>query len=112
MSETTSEQLDRGEHKALTERDRARKAQVLLEDPLLVAAFEDIHDELLKAFAASGPDDGPRRNDIWRTTKLLDKLKAHLGEHLRTGTLAEATLADIEEKRKRMGMFKRLRSVA
>ncbi len=108
----TSEQLDRDEHKALTERDRARRAEQLLTDPLLAAAFAEIRSGLLKAFEASGPNDAPRREDVWRSVKLLDKLKGHLSEHLRTGKLAEATLADIEEKRKLFGNWRRLRKVA
>lgn len=112
MTDTSSEQLDQDEHKALTERDRSRRAQQLLEDPLLATAFTEIRAGLLTAFEASGPEDAMRREDVWRSIKLLDKLKGHLSRHMQTGKLAEATLADIEEKRTRMGIFKRLRSAA
>ena len=108
--EAAKDQLDREEHQALTERERAHRAKQLLENPLLVAAFADIGAGLTTAFNASGPGDTLRREDIWRSVKLLDRLKASLATHLETGKLAKASLATIEQRRK--SLFQRIRSVA
>ena len=111
-TEAAIEQLNEDESTALTERDMASCAKRLLGDPLLVAAFADIREGLLRAFEDSGPHDTTLREDAWRSVRLLDKIKKHIATHVETGKLAEAMLAEIEEKRKKMGIWNRLRNVA
>lgn len=111
-TEAAIEQLNEDEHTALTERDRASRAKRLLNDPLLVAAFADIREGLLREFEHSGPHDALLRESAWRAVRLLDKIKAHIATHLQTGQLAEARLAEIEDTRKKMGFWKHLRKIA
>ena len=104
--------LDAEEMGCLKETDRAANAKRILDDPLFVAAFGNIRADLASAFEGSEPDEGARREDIWRSIRLLDKLYKHIAEHLETGKLASEQLGRIENKRKKLGIFERLRRVA
>ena len=80
------------EHKRIAERERGARAKILLEDDLLDAAFIDIESALTKAWRDSSSGEVQRREDAWRSLRLLEKLRGTLEHHVNTGKLAEMEL--------------------
>lgn len=81
------------------QRDRAVKAQSLLENELLIEGFEALEQMLTEAWKKSKPGDTARREDAWRSLILLGKLRNGLESHVRTGRLAEKQLLDLKQPR-------------
>ena len=69
--------------------DRARRAQSLLNDPLIVEAFETLEKDLLDTWKQSGTGDKETRGSLWLAMRLLDRLRIHLQSILETGQMAE-----------------------
>ena len=69
--------------------DRARRAQSLLNDPLIVEAFETLERDLLDTWKQSGTGDKETRESLWLAMRLLDRLRIHLQSILETGQMAE-----------------------
>ena len=69
--------------------DRARRAQSLLNDPLIVEAFETLEKYLLDTWKQSGTGDKETRESLWLAMRLLDRLRIHLQSILETGQMAE-----------------------
>ena len=69
--------------------DRARRAQSLLNDPLIKEAFETLEKDLLDTWKQSGTSDKETRESLWLATRLLDRLHIHLQSILETGQMAE-----------------------
>jgi hypothetical protein len=89
------------------EMGRARRAEVLLSDPLIVEAFQAVEDEAMRQWRASVAKDNGDRERIWLIVKLLDRVKGHLRAVIETGKLADAQVkqfADIE-RAKKLGLF-------
>ena len=75
-----------------------KRAQQLLDDPLLKKAFEDLVDIYkLEIFNTNFADDNKRRN-LWVAYNMVDKIKGHLLSVMSSGKLAQA---DIEQLNKR-----------
>ena len=69
--------------------DRARRAQSLLNDPLVKEAFETLEKDLLDSWRNSGTSDTETRESLWLAMRLLDRLRIHLQSILETGQMAE-----------------------
>lgn len=69
--------------------DRARRAQSLLNDPLIKEAFETLEKDLLDSWRNSGTSDTETRESLWLAMRLLDRLHIHLQSILETGQMAE-----------------------
>jgi len=69
--------------------DRARRAQSLLNDPLVKEAFETLEKDLLDSWRNSGTSDTETRESLWLAMRLLDRLHIHLQSILETGQMAE-----------------------
>ncbi len=69
--------------------ERARRAQSLLNDPLIVEAFETLEKDLLDSWKHSGTSDKETRESLWLAMRLLDRLHIHLQSILETGQMAE-----------------------
>ena len=87
------------EHKLLRERDRGKRAEILLKDELLIEAFAAVEAALLAKIKDSKAEQGALREDAWRSLKLLEKVNAALVSHIRSGKFAAADLDVIEKKR-------------
>jgi hypothetical protein len=83
--------------------DRAHRAKLLINDPLLAQAFADIEETLIASWRDSTSDRLPLREDAWRSLKLLEKLKGALEKHIRDGSVAERDLLELQKK-KRFGI--------
>ena len=69
--------------------DRARRAQSLLNDPLVKEAFETLEKDLLDSWRNSGTSDTETRESLWLAMRLLDRIHIHLQSILETGQMAE-----------------------
>ena len=69
--------------------DRARRAQSLLNDPLIKEAFETLEKDLLDSWRNSGTSDTETRESLWLAMRLLDRLHIHLQSIVETGQMAE-----------------------
>ena len=69
-----------------------KRAQVLLNDPLLKQAFEDLLETYKQEiFNTSFTDDNKRRY-LWMAYNMLDKIRGHLITIMESGKLAQKDL--------------------
>ncbi len=87
-------------------RDRARgvRAGELLENELLVEAFETARAEYLKAWESTPARDVEGRERLWIMVKLIDRVRGHLRQVLDAGKIADAHMHEIE----RRGVMRRM----
>ena len=69
----------------MTPEERERRAQSLLEDPLLKEAFDILKEDLMGRWSQSGSTDLEAREAIWLAMRLLDKIHAHITSIVETG---------------------------
>ena len=75
-----------------------KRAQQLLDDPLLKKAFEDLVDIYkLEIFNTNFADDDKRRN-LWVAYNMVDKIKGHLLSVMSSGKLAQADLENLNKR--------------
>jgi len=75
-----------------------KRAQQLLDDPLLKKAFEDLVDIYkLEIFNTNFADDDKRRN-LWVAYNMVDKIKGHLLSVMSSGKLAQADLEHLNKR--------------
>ena len=72
---------------------RGERARQLLEEPLIVEAFDLIEREYTQAWQDSPARDAEARELLYLSLKNIRKVKAHLTHVMEAGTLAKATLA-------------------
>ena len=75
------------------EQQRGRDAQRLLEDPLLIEAFDTLEQEIMRSWKTAPARDVEGREKLWMMLHLLQKARNHLESVMQSGKLAEATLA-------------------
>jgi hypothetical protein len=76
---------------------RGRAAERLLNDPLMIEAFESIERSIMEEWKACR---WPRRRDrLWTELKLLSRVKGHLAQTIASGKLAKQQLG------KRVGLL-------
>lgn len=73
---------------------RADRAKELLENPLVIEAFETIEFELTKALMDSPARDTEGREKLYLMNQLLKRVKKHFESTVNTGYLAKRTIAD------------------
>jgi len=67
---------------------RGRQAQDILDSEIFKGAFDSISDSLHNAWLDTLPEETNRREECWRTLKLLGTLERELGQHMITGKMA------------------------
>ena len=78
--------------KTETQVREGKRAQVLLNDPLLKQAFEDLLGTYKQEiFNTSFTDDNKRRY-LWMAYNMLDKIKGHLQTIMESGKLSQKDL--------------------
>ena len=77
------------------EADAADRARVVIEDPLLVAAFEALDARFMMAWRATQPTDCAGREQLWHHIQALAEVRAQLNAALEDGLMAKARLAEI-----------------
>ena len=84
-------------------RERGERAKRLLEDPLLIEAFQAVEMKAINDWLAA--TDVETREDCWRGARVVKGVRDHLASYLSDATLAEA---QIEREKARRGKFNRL----
>ena len=75
-----------------------KRAQVLLNDPLLKQAFEDLLETYKQEiFNTSFADDNKRRS-LWMAYNMLDKIRGHLQTIMESGKLASKDLELLQKQ--------------
>ena len=74
-----------------------KRAQVLLNDPLLKQAFEDLLETYKQEiFNTSFADDNKRRS-LWMAYNMIDKIRGHLQSIMESGKLAQKDLEQLNK---------------
>lgn len=104
--------LDDQEVTATREAERARQAARIVDNPLFKEAVAACNDKIHDEFARSKLSDDETRRNARIAIDLLDRLLKNLKHHIETGKMANQTLVNIEDERKRKGIFQRVRKVS
>jgi len=88
------------EGKLREQEHRGIRAKALLENDLLLGAFESIETALLDAWRNSNASETDGREDAWRSIQLLKNLRECLDRHVITGKDAGKELLRIQDKSK------------
>ena len=73
---------------------RADRAKEILENPLVIEAFETIEREITQALMDSPARDTEGREKLYLMNQLLKRVKKHFESTVNTGYLAKRTIAD------------------
>ena len=74
----------------MTPEERERRAQSLINDPLLNEAFDVLKEDLMNRWSHSGSTDLEARESIWLAMRLLDRIHGHINSIVETGYMAKA----------------------
>ena len=99
MSDETKE-LDAKARDLQPDLARAERAKQILEDPMVVEAFDAIETSCLEGFKASGPDQVAFREDCHKIFLAIGMFKDIFKKHLDTGKMANSRLLEINEQKK------------
>ena len=73
----------------MTPEERERRAQSLVDDPLLKEAFDVLKEDLMNRWSHSGSTDLEARESIWLAIRLLDRIHGHINSIVETGHMAK-----------------------
>ena len=73
----------------MTPEERERRAQSLINDPLLNEAFDALKEDLMNRWNHSGSTDLQARESIWLAMRLLDRIHGHINSIVETGHMAK-----------------------
>ena len=71
---------------------QGKRAQVLLNDPLLKQAFEDLLETYKEEIFNTNFADDDKRKSLWMAYNMLDKIRGHLQTIMESGKLAQQDL--------------------
>ena len=75
-----------------TQLRRGKRAQALLDDPLLKQAFEDLLETYKDQIFNTNFADDDQRKSLWMAYNMLDKIRGHLQTIMESGKLAQKAL--------------------
>ena len=73
----------------MTPEVRERRAQSLINDPLLKESFDVLKEDLMNRWNHSGSTDLEARESIWLAMRLLDRIHGHINSIVETGHMAK-----------------------
>ena len=73
----------------MTPEERERRAQSLINDPLLKESFDVLKEDLMNRWNHSGSTDLEARESIWLAMRLLDRIHGHISSIVETGRMAK-----------------------
>jgi hypothetical protein len=76
---------------------RGKQAKLLMQDALLVEAFENLKQVYVKALMESHPSEDANREKLYIAFNLVGKVQAHLASIMSDGTLADHELARLND---------------
>ena len=71
---------------------QAKRAEVLLNDPLLKQAFKDLLETYRQEIFNTNFADDEKRRSLWMAFNMLDKIRGHLQTIMESGKLAQQDL--------------------
>ena len=71
---------------------QGKRAQVLLNDPLLKQAFEDLLETYRQEIFNTNFADDEKRRSLWMAFNMLEKIRGHLQSIMESGKLAQKDL--------------------
>ena len=71
---------------------QAKRAEVLLNDPLLKQAFEDLLETYKNEIFNTNFADDEKRRSLWMAFNMLEKIRGHLQSIMESGKLAQQDL--------------------
>jgi len=74
----------------MSDEERARHANDLLQNELYKEAFEALEKDLMGRWVHSGSTESEARESIWLAMRLLDRIQIHLHSIIETGKMDEA----------------------
>ena len=75
-----------------------KRAQVLLNDPLLKQAFEDLLETYQQEIFNTSFTDDDKRRSLWMAYNMLEKIKGHLITIMESGKLAQKDLELLQKR--------------
>lgn len=87
------------ERRLSEEHDRAERAKVLLNDPLLNEALKDIREQIVEAMEAGAAKTVQEQARLILSLQVAQNFKKKLINHVNTGKLADATLHQVARGR-------------
>jgi len=93
-------QLDEEERELQPDISRAQRANIILNDDMVVAALADIEAATLETIRTSDPEDVDRREDAYRMIRVVKMFKSTFDAHIRNGEMAGILTEEIKTKRK------------
>jgi len=94
--------------KLLEQRNRAARAEALVNDELLTEGFENLEAAYIRAWKLTEPGDQLAREKLYLAANVIGKIKQHLQTVIVDGKLADAELKeliDVQERRKKFGLI-------
>ena len=88
------------EGKLRDQQRRGARAEALLKDDLLQAAFSELRQSLLHSWETTAAGQTEERERTWLSLRLLEKIKSMLETHVTTGNLAARQIAMMEPRKK------------
>lgn len=82
--------------------DRANRAKALLNDDLLVEAFDTIRTHCIEGFQNSLAAQKEEREDLWKMLKALSEVQRHLKSVMERGKLAEHKLSFVDKVKRKV----------
>lgn len=82
--------------------DRAVRAERLLNDPLMVEAFDTVRKAILATFEASPARDAEGREHLYQRLKALNDARGYLEQAARDGKV----LLHLQEEKRRFKLFR------
>ena len=73
----------------MTPEERERRAQSLINDPLLNESFDVLKEDLMNRWNHSGSTDLEARESIWLAIRLLERIEGHIRSIVETGHMAK-----------------------
>ena len=73
----------------MTPEERERRAQSLINDPLLKESFDVLKEDLMNRWNHSGSTDLEARESIWLAMRLLSRIQGHINSIVETGHMAK-----------------------
>ena len=80
--------------------ERGARAQRLLEDDLLVEAFETLDRDYSRAWRATAARDTDARERLWQAVQVVAKVRDHLIRVVNGGTLAQRQINELADRKK------------
>ena len=75
-----------------------KRAQVLLNDPLLKQAFEDLLERYKQEIFYTNFAEDDKRRSLWMAYNMVDKIRGHLQSIMESGKLAQKDLEHLQKR--------------